>query len=107
MPCPCAVVVTACACPCSYKILAVDEVNRIKDDKEATAAVLTKIELDAEKFRLGLTKACSMAGTTRALRGRRQRAGIGDADMCTAKSLWTWVTLTFKLSGRSYSWQYQ
>ena len=38
-----------------------DEVNRIKDDREATAAVLNKIELDSEKYRLGLTKACAMA----------------------------------------------
>ncbi|XP_043208688.1 myosin heavy chain, muscle-like isoform X6 [Amphibalanus amphitrite] len=45
-----------------YKILAVEEVNKIKDDKEASAAILNKIELDQEKYRLGLTKVFFRAG---------------------------------------------
>ena len=45
-------------CLCSYKILAVEQMKPVKDDKEASAVCLSHIELDPEKYRLGLTKAC-------------------------------------------------
>nr|UEK51607.1 MHC muscle-like protein 2 [Parasacculina yatsui] len=45
-----------------YLILAVKEMSAAKEDKDASAACLKKIELDAEKYRLGLNKVFFRAG---------------------------------------------
>merc|ERR1712008_306574 len=45
-----------------YNILAAAECKKAKKDKDAAAAVLTKINLDAEKYRLGHTKVFFRAG---------------------------------------------
>ena len=41
----------------SYKILAPKEMEAAKEPKDAAAACLEKIELDADKYRIGHTKA--------------------------------------------------
>merc|ERR1711935_1193287 len=45
-----------------YNILAANECKKAKKDKDAASAVLTKINLDAEKYRLGHTKVFFRAG---------------------------------------------
>merc|ERR1712088_1089487 len=45
-----------------YNILAANECKKAKKDKDAAAAVLTKINLDSEKYRLGHTKVFFRAG---------------------------------------------
>ncbi len=54
-----------------YSILAAEKVKRISDSKTASAAVLEHIELDADSYRVGLTKVLFRAGILGTLEEKR------------------------------------
>ncbi len=54
-----------------YSILAAEKVKRISDPKLASAAVLEHIELEADAYRVGLTKVLFRAGILGTLEERR------------------------------------